>query len=188
MTDPQHHARLIARVAEARDKTAFAELFDHFAPRIKAYLIRLGAEPGAAEDIVQDAMVTLWRKAHMFDARRASAATWLFRIARNRRIDTLRRDRSDRLDPEEPMLRPPAPEAQDDSLDARIRDDRVRHALKDLPPDQVELIRQAFYSGLSHSQIAEESGIPLGTVKSRIRLAFTKLRKTLEADSAVDRP
>ncbi|WP_349358735.1 sigma-70 family RNA polymerase sigma factor [Stappia sp.] len=177
---------LIVRVAEQRDKTAFAALFDHFAPRLKAYLMRLGADAATAEELTQEVMITLWRKASLFDARRATAATWLFRIARNRRIDALRRDRSALLDAEDPSLRPAAPEDQDDELDARLREDRVREALTALPEEQRELIRRAFFAGLSHSQIADETGLPLGTVKSRIRLAFTRLRRILEADEAVD--
>jgi len=177
---------LIVRVADQRDKTAFAALFDHFAPRLKAYLMRLGADAASAEELTQEVMITLWRKASLFDSRRATAATWLFRIARNRRIDALRRDRSALLDAEDPSLRPAAPEDQDDELDARLREDRVREALTALPEEQRELIRRAFFAGLSHSQIADETGLPLGTVKSRIRLAFTRLRRILEADEAVD--
>lgn len=179
-------SRLIAKVAEDRDRQAFEDLFDHFAPRLKAYLMRLGSDAATAEELAQEVMITLWRKAGLFDATRATAATWLFRIARNRRIDSLRRDRSALLDAEDPSLRPPAPEDQDDELDARMREERVREAMKELPEEQADLIRRAFFSGLSHSQIADETGLPLGTVKSRIRLAFTRLRRILEADDAVD--
>ena len=177
---------LIVQIAQERDKTAFAQVFDHFAPRLKAYLVRLGAETAAAEELTQEVMITLWRKADLFDPSRATAATWLFRIARNRRIDALRRDRSALLDAEDPSLRPAAPNDPDDEIDARLREDRIRLALTTLPDEQRDLIRRAFFSGLSHSQIAEDTGLPLGTVKSRIRLAFTRLRRTLETDEAVD--
>lgn len=179
-------SRLIAKVAQDRDRQAFEDLFDHFAPRLKAYLMRLGSDAATAEELAQEVMITLWRKAGLFDATRATAATWLFRIARNRRIDSLRRDRSALFDAEDPSLRPAAPEDQDDELDARMREARVREAMKELPEEQADLIRRAFFSGLSHSQIADETGLPLGTVKSRIRLAFTRLRRILEADDAVD--
>jgi RNA polymerase sigma-70 factor (ECF subfamily) len=179
-------SQLIVRVAETGDRSSFAELFDHFAPRLKAYLVRLGSEPAQAEELTQEVMITLWRKAALFDPERATASTWLFRIARNRRIDVLRRDRSALLDAEDPSLRPAAPEDQDEELDARLREERIRKAMTTLPPEQMELIRSAFFSGLSHSQIAEETGLPLGTVKSRIRLAFARLRRVLEADEAVD--
>jgi RNA polymerase sigma-70 factor (ECF subfamily) len=182
----EHFSNLVRKVAETRDRSAFAELFDHFAPRLKAYLVRLGSDPAQAEELAQEVMITLWRKAALFDASRASAATWLFRIARNRRIDSLRRDKSGALDPEDPSLRPAAAEHPDEGMDARTREDRVRLAIESLREDQADLIRRAFFSGLSHSQIAEETGVPLGTVKSRIRLAFSKLRRALEEDAAVD--
>ncbi|WP_417771375.1 sigma-70 family RNA polymerase sigma factor [Stappia sp.] len=182
----EHFSSLIRRVAEARDQTAFATLFDHFAPRLKSYLVRLGTDATEAEELAQEVMITLWRKAHLFDPGRASPSTWLFRIARNRRIDALRRDRSSEIDIDDPGLRPAAPDDADDLIDARTREERVRAALADLPDDQADLVRRAFFLGRSHSQIAEETGVPLGTVKSRIRLAFAKLRKRFEDDAAVD--
>ncbi|OCW58959.1 sigma-70 family RNA polymerase sigma factor [Hoeflea olei] len=175
-------ARLAAAVAQGRDQAAFAELFDHFAPRLKSYLQRLGMEPSQAEELVQEVMIVLWHKAALFDPAKSSLATWLFRVARNRRIDALRRDRSGLIDPEDPALHPAQPEAADDIYDAEERDERVRRAMLDLPDEQAVLVRQAFFLGRSHSQIAEETGLPLGTVKSRIRLAFSRLRRTLESD------
>lgn len=182
----QEHARLAARIALSRDREAFAALFDHFAPRLNGYLQRLGMEKGAAEDLVQEVMVVLWHKADLFDPQKSSLATWLFRIARNRRIDALRRDRSHLIDPEDPIFQPDEEEAADVGMDSRLRDDRVRKAIGALPPEQVELIGLAFYKGLTHSQIAEQTGLPLGTVKSRIRLAFARLRRAIEADPKVD--
>ena len=182
----KHFAALAARVAGDRDKAAFAELFDFFAPRIKAYLRRLGLDDGGAEDIAQDTMVVLWHKAHLFDPAKSSLSTWLFRVARNRRIDLLRRDKSGLLDPDDPMLQPPEPAAPDQMMDGEQRDARVREALADLPQEQVALVRMAFFMGYSHSQIADETGLPLGTVKSRIRLAFGRLRHAIERDDRVD--
>ncbi len=181
-------AALVERVAARRDRDAFIRLFDHFAPRIKGYLLRLGAEAEAAEELTQEVMITLWRKADLFDPGKSSVATWLFRIARNRRIDALRRDRSDRLDAEDPTLRPSPAADPEEEIDAVTREERVRAALAALPEEQVRLIRLSFFQGLSHSQIATETGLPLGTVKSRIRLAFARLRRRLEEDGKVDRP
>ncbi|MBL8574695.1 MAG: sigma-70 family RNA polymerase sigma factor [Hyphomicrobiaceae bacterium] len=175
------HAELVDRVARNRDRAAFARLYDHFAPRINAYLLRLGADNGSAEELAQEVMVTLWRKAEQFDPSKSSLATWLFRIARNRRIDAARRDKSGKLDAEDTALHPSAPEDAEDALSAGEREVRVRTALAELPAEQVELVRLAFFLDLSHSQIAERTGLPLGTVKSRLRLAFTRLRKHLEA-------
>jgi len=175
---------LVRAVAERRDREAFAQIFSYFVPRLEAYLGRLGLDPAAAQEVSQDTMVALWNKAALFDPTKSSLATWLYRVARNRRIDLSRRDRFDYLDPNEPAFlqlpdqRPPV----DAFMDTQFREARVRKALESLPPEQVELVRLAFFSGLSHSEIAEKTGLPLGTVKSRIRLAFTRLRRTLEAE------
>lgn len=188
MTATQHErfAQLAHAVAHDRDRQAFTELFDFFAPRINAYLRRLGMQPGEAEDLAQEVMVVLWNKAHLFDPAKSSLSTWLFRVARNRRIDLARRVKTGQLDPDEPMLHPEPVEPPDKTMDGETRDARVREAMADLPAEQVELVRMAFFLGLSHSQIAEETGLPLGTVKSRIRLAFGRLRHALERDTLVD--
>lgn len=182
----ERFARLAEVVARDRDRKAFEELFDYFAPRIKAYLVRLNLQSQQAEELTQDVMIVLWHKAGLFDPAKSSLSTWLFRIARNRRIDALRRDRSRKIDPEDPFLQPEGPDAPDDTLDSERRDERVRAALAALPEEQVRLVRMAFFLGLSHSQISDETGLPLGTVKSRIRLAFGKLRTALKADPRVD--
>lgn len=182
----QYFSGLIVRVARERDKAAFVELFDHFAPRLKGFLMKQGADEALAEEIAQDVMVTLWRKAELFDPSKSSASTWLYRVARNRRIDRLRRQKTAELDPEEPALQPtPLPDVAEE-MDARLRGERVRDALAKLSGEQREVVRMAFFSGLSHSEIAEVTGLPLGTVKSRIRLAFSRLRHLIEADEAVD--
>lgn len=179
-------ALLTERVASARDRAAFIELFDHFAPRINGYLQRLGMKQGLAEDLTQDVMLTLWQKAHLFDPLKSSLSTWLFRVARNRRIDFLRRDRSALIDHEDPIFQPPAPESADVMMDSTMRDERVRLAIAGLPAEQLELIRFAFFDGLSHSEIADKTALPLGTVKSRIRLAFARLRRVISNDGGVD--
>jgi RNA polymerase sigma factor (sigma-70 family) len=179
-------AHLAQQVAEHRDRRAFTALFDHFAPRLASYLQRLGLDAAEAEDMAQEVLTVLWHKAHLFDPSKSSLATWLFRIARNRRIDAVRRNRSHLLDAQDPMLIPDEPEAPDDAYDGSMRDERVRAAMAILPAEQVELLRMAFFAGLSHSQIAERAGLPLGTVKSRIRIAFQKMRTVLEADPRVD--
>ncbi|TYC70026.1 sigma-70 family RNA polymerase sigma factor [Stappia sp. BW2] len=182
----QYFSDLIVKVAKDRDRAAFIELFDHFAPRLKGYLMKQGADEALAEEVAQDVMMTLWRKADLFDPRKSNASTWLFRVARNRRIDRIRRQKSAALDQEDPSLQPtPLPDIAEE-MDARLREDRVRAALSQLPDEQRNVIRLAFFSGQSHSEIAEETGLPLGTVKSRIRLAFGRLRQLLETDSSVD--
>jgi RNA polymerase sigma-70 factor (ECF subfamily) len=174
-------ADLLEAVAQRQDRDAFAELFAFFAPRVKSYVMRLGAGDSLAEEIAQEVMITVWRKAHQFDRNQASVSTWIFRIARNRRIDAARRAKPD-LDPNEPALHPAEPEAADDRLTAADREVRVRAALTELPQDQFNLLQLAFYDGLSHRDIADKLGLPLGTVKSRIRLAFAKMRARLTGD------
>lgn len=175
-------AGLVAAIATRQDRAAFADLFAFYAPRLKAYLIRLGLGPSQAEDTAQEVMVTVWRKADQFDPAQASVATWIYRIARNRRIDAFRREQRQVLDADEPSLQPEAEPAPDAGLDAAEREDQVRIALAELPAEQVDLVRRAFYEGLSHRQIADVTGLALGTVKSRLRLAFQKLRLRLEGE------
>ena len=174
-------ADLMEAVAEHRDKSAFATLFSYYGPRVKAYLMRLGADNALAEELAQDVMVTVWRKADLFARTQASVSTWLFRIARNKRIDAIRRTTKPELDPNDPLLLPSAPEAADSLVSGAERDQLVRAALVDLPEEQRLLLQQAFYDGLSHREIAEQTGTPLGTVKSRLRLAFLKLRAKLDS-------
>ena len=173
------YGRLIEAVAATRDRDAFARPFEHFAPRLKAYLMRAGAPPGAAEDFAQDAMLTVWRKADLFDPRRASAATWIFTIARNRRLDALRRE-SRPLPVPEMSLAPEEPEQPDAQLSEAEEAARLNAAMTDLSPEQLEVLRLAFFQGDAHSEIARKLNLPLGTVKSRIRKAMIKLRIALQ--------
>ncbi|WP_284359892.1 sigma-70 family RNA polymerase sigma factor [Candidatus Phycosocius spiralis] len=173
-------ADLMQAVAQHKDKVAYGELFAYYGPRVKAYLMRLGADNPLAEELAQDVMVTVWRKAELFDRTQASVSTWLFRIARNKRIDAIRRSTKPELDPNDLMLQPSESEAADHTLLGAERDRLVRAAMVDLPTEQRQLLHQAFYDGLSHREIAQQTGLPLGTVKSRLRLAFLKLRSKLD--------
>ncbi|MBL6937386.1 MAG: sigma-70 family RNA polymerase sigma factor [Alphaproteobacteria bacterium] len=174
---------LVVAVGRAQDRAAFQALFDHFAPRVKGYLMRLGAGNAVAEDLAQDAMLTLWRKASLFDPAKASASTWMFTIARNLRIDAIRRERRPELDPNEPALLPEAERGADESLDWAQAEDRLHAALAELPREQAEIIHLSFLAEKPHSLIATELGLPLGTVKSRIRLAMARLRQALGDES-----
>lgn len=182
------HAALITAVAQRRDREAFAELFDFYAPRIEAWLMRAGVERTMAEEISQDTMTSLWRKATLYDATKATPATWLYRIARNRRIDLARRNRVSIIEPGDAAFDVVDENAvsADLSVDARDREEALRTALATLPPEQLQLVQLAFFDSLSHSAIAERTGLPLGTVKSRIRLAFGRLRRTLESAGVED--
>ena len=174
-------ATLIEDIAAHKSKAAFKKLFEYFAPRLKGYLMRLGSSEAQAEELVQDDMLTVWRKAALFDRRKAAASTWLFTIARNRRIDILRREKYPELDPEDPALVPDEEVQPDDAVIMAERKAEVQSAMATLPEEQAELVKLAFYKGWSHSEIAKETGLPLGTVKSRLRLSFSRLKEALDA-------
>lgn len=171
---------LLTRVGAQRDKQAFALLYEHFAPRLKSFLLRLGTEISTAEEIAQEAMVMVWRRAETYDPRQAGASTWIFTIARNKRIDRIRRDNRPLPDFTDPAFAQDADEPGDIVLQRREEEGKVRNALKKLPSEQAKMILSAYYEEKSHREIAEESGLPLGTVKSRIRLALGRLRSSLE--------
>jgi RNA polymerase sigma-70 factor (ECF subfamily) len=178
--EPADFGDAMRAIAKARDRQAFAVVFAHFAPRVKAYLMRLGAEAGQAEDLMQDVMLTVWRRADTYDPSQAGAATWIFAIARNRRIDALRRERRPAVDPNDPTLVPDAPSPAEQVAAAVEWDRRLAAAIRVLPPEQAEMLRLAYYEDRSHSDIAGKLRLPLGTVKSRLRLALARLRSSLE--------
>jgi RNA polymerase sigma-70 factor (ECF subfamily) len=176
-------SRLLRRIAEHQDRDAFSLLFQHFAPRVKSYLIRTGSSDSTAEDLAQEALVTVWRKAALFDPAQAAVSTWIFTIARRLRIDAARRhrledsgDESFDFDRLEADQRDVGEHADANRLSRRIRD-----ALCRLPAEQAQVLRLSYYDDEPHARIAAELGLPLGTVKSRIRLAVAQLRKMLDA-------
>lgn len=170
----------IRKVATARDRAAFARLYDFYAPRIAAFLRRGGATGELAEDLAQEVMLTVWRKADRFDPEKAALGTWIYTIARNRRIDALRREKHPALDQDDPTLEPEEAPRGDHALEAALLKNRIARAIASLPPEQAELLRVFFFEDKSHSVIADELRLPLGTVKSRLRLAVGKLRGMLE--------
>lgn len=177
--DPDRLNELLLRVASAGDREAFNALFAFFAPRIKGYLMRIGAPADLAEDLAQEAMLKVWRKARLFDPAKASASTWIFTIARNLRIDAARRAAKPALDAEDPAFNPEEEPRADVMIERADRDEKIRAAFQSLPPAQYEVVRLHFIEDAPHSEIAERLNLPLGTVKSRLRLAFEKIRKEL---------
>lgn len=171
---------LIAAVARSADREAFAVLFDHFAPRVKGLLMRGGAPAELAEEVAQETLLAVWRKAALFDPAKASASTWIATIARNLRIDIARRETRSRLSQVYEILDEEAPEQPDAVLSGAERDARVRAAMTQLSPDQYRVVELAFLEGFSHQDVAHRLAIPLGTVKSRLRLALSHLRAGLE--------
>lgn len=168
----------VAQIREVQDRQAFAKLFSHFAPRVKAFLIKSGSDAGMAEECAQEVMATLWRKAHLFDPSRASVATWIFTIARNKRIDMLRKQR--RPEPEDLTWGPEAEPDAADVLELQQENNRLAQSIAQLPEKQKDLIEKAYYRDLTHNEIAEETGLPLGTIKSRIRLALERMRNDMK--------
>jgi RNA polymerase sigma-70 factor (ECF subfamily) len=173
---------LLVAISTHGDRAAFARLFSFYAPRVKSYLMRQGAGDGVAEELVQETFLSVWRKAGLFDPRKASAATWIFTIARNLRIDALRRSFRPELDPNDPALVPEPATPPDQEMESGQMYGLVRTAFQQLPEDQAAVIKLAFLEDKSHSQIAAELRLPLGTVKSRLRLALRRMRVIMDGE------
>jgi RNA polymerase sigma-70 factor (ECF subfamily) len=172
-------AQLLAAIAAKQDRGAFAALFEFYAPRIKTMLIRAGASAELADDIAQEALLTIWRKAAQFDPQRASASAWIYAIARNLRIDKLRHDKRAALFGLYASDETEEPGRPDELFESRQSAQRVRAAFGTLPPEQMQVIELSFVEGRAHAEIAMQLNLPLGTVKSRLRLAMTRLRQLL---------
>ncbi|MEM7650741.1 MAG: sigma-70 family RNA polymerase sigma factor [Pseudomonadota bacterium] len=170
-------SELLHALGQEKNKEAFIALFDHFAPRVKSFLMKGGASPEAADELAQETMLTVWNKADKYDPKQAAASTWIFTIARNKRIDALRKTKRHDPNPSDPLLlEDDAPSPRDNAIQKQDTS-VIADALEKLPEEQADLIRKSFFEDKSHAVIAEETGIPLGTVKSRIRLALERLRK-----------
>ena len=174
-------ADLLQRIAERADPAAFRELYEAYGPRVKAYMMRQGADAGTAEDLAQETLLTVWRKAALYAGDRGSMTTWVFAIARNLRIDRLRREVPWQELPEGRLTEASSEPLPDEAMAKKERQERVQAALAELPPEQKDVVILAYLEGLSHSEIAERLGLPLGTVKSRMRIAYQKIRQTLES-------
>jgi RNA polymerase sigma-70 factor (ECF subfamily) len=172
---------LLAAVASTRDRQAFAQLFDHFAPRVKSFMLRKGTSPELAEDLVQETMIAVWTKAGQYAPDRGAASTWVFTIARNLRIDRLRRESSAFFVDLEGFDAPSEDTTGDESLNRTQEDGHVAQALAQIPAEQRELLILSYVEDVTQVMIAERLKLPLGTVKSRMRLAYRRLRKLLEA-------
>ena len=172
-------AQWLSAVAISRDKKAFGYLFDHLAPKIKGFLRKNGTPEHLLDDLTQEVMIKLWRYAGHFDQKKGKVTTWVFTIARNARIDLIRKENRPEPDINDPALVKEDPRGSDDILLAKQNSTRISEAIDELPDEQQEILKYAFYEEKSHAEIATQTGLPLGTVKSRIRLAFQRLKKTL---------
>lgn len=173
--------QLILNIAKNLDKQAFATLFDLQAPRLKSFMMRRGASPEQAEDLVQEAMISVWTKAGLYNPDKGSVLTWVFTIAKNLRIDRIRKDASmplaELIDYDAPSDEP----GHDEMLMRRQESQQVARALTEIPPEQKQVLMLSFVEDMPQMEIARRLGLPLGTVKSRMRLAYIRLRKTLES-------
>lgn len=165
-------------VRDDRNRAAFASLFDYFAPRLKGFLMRSGTGAAQAEEIVQDVMLTVWRKSAQFDPARAQVSAWIYQIARNRHIDVIRKDR--RPIPEELGQEPESEPDASQILASDQEAGQLKKAIERLKPDQRDIIVKAYLGELTHQEISTQTGLPLGTIKSRIRLALDRLRHELK--------
>lgn len=180
LPEPADTGELMLRIAQRQDRSALAALFDLYGPRVKSMMLKLGAGDALAEDLVQETFLTVWRKAALYSNQRGAASTWIFTIARNLRIDQLRRQSNKPYEDLEKVTL-----ASDSPTGSMLVEqhqvvERVTAALTTLPEEQREVVRLSFIQDMPHAQIAESIGIPLGTVKSRLRLAYERLRPLLE--------
>jgi RNA polymerase sigma-70 factor (ECF subfamily) len=178
--DQINFSQLLAAVGRDRDIEAFETIFKYYGPKVRAYMAKLARDGQAAEELMQETMLAVWNKAEQFDPTRGNVSSWIFTIARNLRIDAFRREKRPAFDPSDPAFVPDDVPPADVEFEGRQEADRLRRAMETLPPEQLELLKMSFYREASHSTIAAELGLPMGTVKSRIRLAFAKLRAALE--------
>jgi RNA polymerase sigma-70 factor, ECF subfamily len=173
----------IVRIAATQDEAAFETMFRHFAPRLKSYFTKLGGDSTTAEEITQETMVSVWKNAGRFDPTKASASTWIFTIARNLSIDRFRQARRPSFDPNDPAFIPEDEAPPDRQLERAEAEQKVREVMTSLSPNEQSVLMLSFYENRSHAEISKRLGLPVGTVKSRIRLAFGKLRAALHAQS-----
>ena len=172
-------AQWLSSVAVNKDKKSFGHLFDHLAPKVKGFLRKNGTAEDMLDDVTQEVMIKIWRYAGHFDQTKGKVTTWVFTIARNARIDLIRKENRPEPDINDPVLVKENPRGSDDILLAKQNSTRISEAIGELPNEQQEILKYAFFEEKSHAEIAAQTGLPLGTVKSRIRLAFQRLKKTL---------
>tara|TARA_B100000965_G_scaffold29899_1_gene22159 strand:- start:4899 stop:5507 length:609 start_codon:yes stop_codon:yes gene_type:complete len=175
----------LAKIAEKQDIDSFKKIFDYFSPRLKSFLMKSGAEEAIAEEIIQETMTIIWTKADYYDPKVASPSTWIYTIARNKKIDILRKSRKAILEDIDTAVLPPVESKADENIEHDQKFEMIAKYLDDLPSDQLNLLKMNFFEEKSHGEIAEITNIPLGTVKSRIRLALEKIRGKLEQDGSM---
>ena len=175
----EDYSLLLKQVGDTQDKQSFEKLFNYYAPRVKSFMLKNGMDETAAEEVVQNTFVSVWEKAASYNPQKAAASTWIFTVARNKRIDALRRDKNTEVNSDSPAIELAAYEPAEEAYAEAEDVEKLNAAIESLPPEQADLLRLSFFDDKSHSDIAKERRLPLGTVKSRLRLALEKLRGIL---------
>lgn len=183
---PEYLAELLHRIANDRDDAAFSALFSHFAPKVRAYGLRHLRADGQAMELVQETMILVWRKAYLYDGSKGGASTWIFTIMRNVSFDMLRKVKSNREDCLSgdiwPLIDGEVGDQEEEALQEQIQSQLLSYI--DLLPDlQQQVVRGVYLKQLTHQEIADQLNVPLGTIKSRLRLGLQKLRTHLEVNN-----
>ncbi|MCI5043151.1 MAG: sigma-70 family RNA polymerase sigma factor [Aquisalinus sp.] len=171
---------LMLSMRDDSDKSAFVELFEVMAPRVKSFIMQGTTEDHVADDLTQEVMIRVWTRRAQYDPAKAAVSTWIYTIARNVRIDLFRKQKRHQLDENDPALHPPEPDDPDRQVDLGRQTEILKQAMSELPEEQLAVLKLSYFGGLSHQEIAVQTGTPDGTVKSRIRLALKKLRSVLK--------
>ena len=167
-------------IGENQDKLAFSNIFKYFAPRLKSYFVKIGCTETQAEEIIQEVMIAVWTKSNTYDREKSSVSTWIYTIAKNKRIDKIRKEKKHNTVESDESLEIPVPSKQEQQILSTEVSEKIRHSLKFLPNEQAELLKLSYFYEKTHSDIAKDLCLPLGTVKSRIRLALSKMRNLVE--------
>jgi len=170
----------IKDIAETQDRLAFSNIFNYFAPRLKSFFIKLGCSESQSEEIIQEVMISIWTKSKTYNSEKSSVSTWVYTIAKNKRIDKIRKEKKHYSSESDESLEIPIPSIQEDQVIATEISEKINNCISYLPKEQAELLKLSYFYEKTHSDIASELKIPLGTVKSRIRLALSKMKNLVE--------
>ena len=170
----------LKEIGENQDRIAFSNIFKYFAPRLKSFFVKLGCSETQAEEIIQEVMIAVWTKSSTYDRSKSSVSTWIYTIAKNKRIDKIRKEKKHSSVESDECLEIPVPSKQEEQMLTIEVTKKIHHSLKFLPKEQADLLRLSYFYEMTHSDIAKDLSLPLGTVKSRIRLALSKMKNLVE--------
>ena len=169
-------------IGKNQDKLAFNSIFKYFAPRLKSFLVKAGSTDTQAEEVIQEVMIAVWTKSSTYDSNKSSVSTWIYTIARNKRIDKIRKEKRHYLSESDEGLEIPVDSTQEKEIFTAQVSNSLKKYMSNLPEEQSKLLKLSYFYNKTHADISAELKIPLGTVKSRIRLALTKMRHLVEVN------